>query len=285
MLALKPFRGSEPGVADLLPWATLMDDGLVINKDGSLMAGWTFKGPDVASLTPALKNAITQRLNNASLLGDGYAFWFETVRMPAADYPPPSASHFPDPTSALIDEERRRQFMAEGAHFETGQAVVLMYTPPIRHQSYVLNRFYSGGGKAAPVSDRHVETFGRACQSLEDILADVLINFRRMGRLDYVDRNGREHTQDELVNFLHRCLTGEDYGVNIAPGAMHLDGIIGGQELWTGDSPKLGRMFTACIGIEGFPAESYPFILDELSDLPFAYRFSSRFILLSDQTT
>ncbi|MEJ2118521.1 MAG: transporter, partial [Alphaproteobacteria bacterium] len=281
MLALNTFRGTEPGVADLLPWATLMDDGLVINKDGSLMAGWLFKGPDVASLTPAMKNAITRHLNNTGLLGDGFAFWIETVRMPAADYPRAEHSHFPDPVSAAIDEERRRQFLAEGAHYETGQAVILVYRPPIRHQSRIISSLYSGGGEAAPVGDQQVEIFQRACQQLEDILGDVLLNFRRMGALRFVDRNGREHHQDELVNFLYRCLTGDENGLNIPPCAMHLDAIIGGQELWTGDMLKLGERFIACVSIEGFPAESYPFILDALSDLPFAYRFSSRFILLS----
>ena len=30
MLALKPFRDAAAGVADLMPWATLMADGVIV---------------------------------------------------------------------------------------------------------------------------------------------------------------------------------------------------------------------------------------------------------------
>ena len=54
----------------------------------------------------------------------------------------------------------------------------------------------------------------------------------------------------------------------------------GGLDLWGGDTPKLGDKFITCIGIEGFPAESYPGILDVLDHLAIPYRWSSRFIYL-----
>ena len=49
MLALRRFRTREPGLADLLPFAALIDSGLVLTKEGALIAGWFFRGPDVAS--------------------------------------------------------------------------------------------------------------------------------------------------------------------------------------------------------------------------------------------
>src|SRR5271157_1249405 len=41
-----------PGTADLLNYAALIDDGLVLCKDGSLLAGFFFRGPDQESATP-----------------------------------------------------------------------------------------------------------------------------------------------------------------------------------------------------------------------------------------
>ena len=38
MLALKMFRNQAAGVADLLNWAALFEDGVVQNKDGSFLA-------------------------------------------------------------------------------------------------------------------------------------------------------------------------------------------------------------------------------------------------------
>ena len=61
---------------------------------------------------------------------------------------------------------------------------------------------------------------------------------------------------------------------------MYLDHYMGGQELWPGDTPKIGDKFIAVVAIEGFPPESWPLILRRLTALPIALRFSSRFIFL-----
>jgi type IV secretory pathway VirB4 component len=44
--ALKKHQGKEKGLSDLLNEAALVDDGIVLNKDGSLAAGWFYRGPD-----------------------------------------------------------------------------------------------------------------------------------------------------------------------------------------------------------------------------------------------
>jgi len=46
MAALKRFRATGPSFADLVPYAGLVDNGVLLLKDGSLMAGWYFAGPD-----------------------------------------------------------------------------------------------------------------------------------------------------------------------------------------------------------------------------------------------
>lgn len=51
MVALRHFRNSRPSFADLVPYAGLVDDGVILLKDGSLLAGWYFAGPDSESST------------------------------------------------------------------------------------------------------------------------------------------------------------------------------------------------------------------------------------------
>lgn len=282
MLSLKQFRSKAKGVADLLPWAALIDEGVILNKDGSLMAGWFFRGPDAASMTPEERNYLTSRVNNSlARMGSGWALWFEAVRMDAASYPAPEESHFPDPITEMIDEERRRSFMREAAHFETEHALVAMYTPPFGRDTRILDFIYDDDGhqKNIPPSQRHMEYFKRGCNDIEDSLSDIL-KIRRMKGFEYTDPYGREHLQDELVNFLNYAMTGELTGLNIPPCAMYLDALLSSQELWPGDTPKLGERFFTCIAIEGFPAESFPLILDSLMDYPVAYRFSTRWLPL-----
>jgi type IV secretion system protein VirB4 len=54
--------------------------------------------------------------------------------------------------------------------------------------------------------------------------------------------------------------------------------LLGGQDLWGGVIPRIGRNFIQVVALEGFPLESYPGMLNTLSELPVEYRWSTRFI-------
>jgi type IV secretory pathway VirB4 component len=81
---------------------------------------------------------------NAALsrLGNGFALWIDALRLPSVTYPEPSVSHFPDSVSWGIDEERRRHFLEQGAHFESEQALLVQYTPPVRRKSRMADFVY-----------------------------------------------------------------------------------------------------------------------------------------------
>jgi type IV secretion/conjugal transfer VirB4 family ATPase len=283
MLALKQYRDRAKGVVDLLNWAALIDDGIVLGKDGSVLAGWFFRGPDVASMTASERNYLSTRINAAlTRLGGEWALWFDAVRLPAASYPDTSRCFFPDPISRMIDEERRAQFLAEGAHYETEHALILSYTPPLERRSRIIDLIYDdddpGASQASP-SERQLGHFKRTLDEIEDALADLL-QLQRMSGFTVEDTDGSSHLRDELVNYLQFCLTGELAGLTIPPCPMYLDAVIGGQELWAGDTPRIGDRFICCLAIEGFPHESYPLILSVLDDVAVAYRFSTRFLPL-----
>ena len=105
MRNLAEYRSKSQRAADFLPWAALVDRGVVLNKDGSFQRTARFRGPDLESATPAELVAAAQRLNNAlRRLGSGWALFVEASRQTAQRYPD---SKFPDPVSALVDTERK----------------------------------------------------------------------------------------------------------------------------------------------------------------------------------
>ncbi|HEY2616721.1 MAG TPA: hypothetical protein VGI78_05230 [Acetobacteraceae bacterium] len=262
-------------MADLLNWSHLVAPGVVLCKDGSLLAGWFYRGPDIASSTDNERNWLTGRVNAAlSRLGNGWATWVEAARLPASDYPPRELSHFPDPVSRLVDEERRRQFMREGVHYESEYALIVQYTPPLRRKSKLVDVIYDDDpSEASSPADRILQQFEKALSDLEDAIGDA-VQLRRMLSFVMTDRHGQDHFRDELVNYLHFALTGENVSLNIPPAGAYLDAVLGGRELWPGDTPRLGDLFICCAAIEGFPAESFPGILDALDHLPIHYRWS-----------
>src|ERR1700736_115585 len=124
MLNLAEYRKKPQTLADFLPWAALVAEGVVLNKDGSLQRTARFRGPDLDSATPAELVGTTARLNNAlRRLGSGWAIFVEASRDAAQSYP---LSDFP----ALIDAERRAQFEEQGAHFESAYYLTFVFLPP-----------------------------------------------------------------------------------------------------------------------------------------------------------
>jgi len=50
-MELKRHRSSGAGFADLLNHAAMVDDGVIVGKNGSFMAAWLYEGEDNASST------------------------------------------------------------------------------------------------------------------------------------------------------------------------------------------------------------------------------------------
>lgn len=281
MLALQHFRSKAAGLPDLLNYAALIDEGIVQGKDGSLMAGFFFRGDDAAVATPAERNYLTSMVNTyLARFGAGWAVWTDAARLDSPGYPAPELSHFPEPISAMIDAERRAGFERQSSHYETEYGLVVQYLPPLRRESRLGELVYDDDGRddTAP-GDRQLAEFKKRLLDLEDGLSDLL-HMRRMQTYRATTPEGEEYDSDELVNYLHFCLNGESLALRIPDCPMYLDAWLGMPELWPGDTPKLGDKFIACVAIEGFPGATVPGLLDMLDGLPLSYRWSSRFIFL-----
>lgn len=103
-------RTHARGLADLLLYHALVDDGILLQQDGSLLAAWSYRGPDTMSASDAEMAALSARLNSVLRLGSGWMVQCDAIRSQAPGYPDVGA--FPDPITRVIDDERRQQFTA-----------------------------------------------------------------------------------------------------------------------------------------------------------------------------
>jgi len=125
-LKLGRFRAKDAAVADLLNYAAVVSDGVVVGKNGSLMAAWLYKGGDDASSTDEERNAVSKFINAAlSRLGNGWM-----VHIDAVNYPKAANSSFPDPICAAIDNERRQYFQSLGVMYDGYFVLSLTYFAP-----------------------------------------------------------------------------------------------------------------------------------------------------------
>ena len=124
-------------------YAAVVDDGVVLNKDGSLCAAWSYRGEDLDSASAAELAALSARVNAAfARRGSGWMLHVDALRTEARGYPEVGA--FPDRTTALIDAERRTTYEAEGAHYESRYVLTATYLPPIDAQHAIAAFFVDG---------------------------------------------------------------------------------------------------------------------------------------------
>ena len=270
---------SSLGTPDLLNWAVVVADGVVLCKDGALLAAWYYRGPDLAAAPAGQRNQVVSVVNSALAgLGSEWMIHVDAGRREATGYPEEAASAFPDPVSQLIDAERRGVFSAAGGHFETTHALAVTFLPPKSARRRVVDLIFSDDAKEETPADAMVASFEAAVALLEDRLSAVLELERMRGAL-YADVSGRTHVDDALLGHLRWTLTGEaGIRVNLPACPMYLDAVIGAEELWTGIVPRIGERFVMCVAIDGFPLETFPGILSELDLLPVEYRWSTRYI-------
>lgn len=282
---LKKHQSKEAGLADLLNYAALVDDGVIVGKNGSFMAAWLYRGEDNASSTETQRELVSFRINQAlSPMGQGWMIHVDAVRRPAPGYNEGGVSYFPDAVSAAIDEERCRFFESLGTLYEGFFVITLTWFPPtLAQRQFVELMFDDDSVKPTRTSQTLglIESFKRECLNFESRLFGA-VSLTRLNSERVIQEDGTEVTHENFLRWLQFCITGLNHPVMLPKNPIYLDALIGGQELWTGVTPKLGRKFIQCVAIEGFPLESSPGILTYLAELPIEYRWSSRFIFMDN---
>jgi type IV secretion system protein VirB4 len=272
-------RTKPRGLADLLLPHALVEDGILLQQDGSLLTGWTYRGPDMMSASAAEMDALSARLNSALRLGSGWMIQCDAIRSQAPGYPGRGA--FPDCVTRVIDDERRQQFMQEGAHYESEYFLTLTYLPPLeaeeRAKGWLFDGARSRGGSQA--AEQILERFSNRVDLFENVFGQ-LFQTERLKRLTFTDEYGCLHAQDRLLRYLRRCVSGEDHPFALPEFPGYLNEILACEDLHGGIEPRIGTKHMRVIAIDGFPKMSSPGILRELDSLPIEYRWNTRAILI-----
>ena len=267
MMNLAEYRNKPNQLADYLPWAALIAPGVVLNKDGSFQRTVSYRGPDLESATEAELVGVSARINNIlRRFGSGWSLFFEATRVPSKPY---HESTFPDPASWLVDQERKWNLDADGSHFESRYHLTLLFLPPE-------DRANRGEGLLYETSDRskkrveyrdHLKSFINETDRAIDLLANILPEARTLD-------------DTETLTFLHQTISNKAHVVAVPDCPAYLDAILPDTPFLGGMEPMLGDKHLRMLTILGFPNMTTPGILDELNDLGFDYRWSTRWISL-----
>ena len=266
MLNLREYRHHADRLADHLPWAALVAEGVILNKDGSFQRTLAFRGPDLESATQAELISACARANNVlRRFGTGWALFFEAERREALGYPD---SRFPDAASWLVDEERRAGFEAEGAHYESRFHLTLTWLPPADSSD-------SAGRSLVerPDSDKGRDWRG----ALATFIAETT---RALDLFATFMPEVRALSSAETLTYLHGTISERRHPVAVPDTPIYLDVILVDTPLTGGLEPMLGGVHLRTLTVIGFPNMSRPGILDALNETDFPYRWVTRFISL-----
>ncbi len=273
MLSLREYRTRADRLADHLPWAALVEEGIVLNKDGSFQRTLAFRGPDLESATQAELMSACARANNVlKRFGTGWALFFEAERCEAMGYPP---SDFPDPASWLVDQERRAGFEAEGAHFESHYYLTLVWMPTAdgadaAGRSLVDRPDTDAGSLAGRDWRGALASFVAETDRALDLFAAFMPEMHAL-------------SSAETLTYLHDTISNRHVSLAVPETPMYLDALLADTPLVGGLEPRLGERHLRTLTLVGFPNVSRPGIFDTLNEADFPYRWVTRFIALDKQ--
>jgi type IV secretion system protein VirB4 len=275
-------RVKPRGLADLLLPFALVDDGVLLQQDGSLLAGWSYRGPDMMSAAAAEMDALSARLNQVLRLGSGWMVQCDAIRSRAPGYPEHGA--FPDPVTRVIDDERRQQFMDEGAHFESDYFLTLTYLPPLEAEERAKGWLFEGRGaySSQKTAMQHLDNFRLRVDAFENVFGQ-LFQAERLRLVKLPDDCSGQQLYDTFLRYLRRCISGNDHPFALPEIPCYLNEILACEDFFGGMEPRIGRKHIRVVAIDGFPRMSTPGILRELDQLPIEYRWHTRAILIDPQ--
>jgi type IV secretion system protein VirB4 len=250
--------------SDLLNWYGLIDNGVVLCKDGTVLAGWYLEGIDTEPMDGETVAAHTDILARViGEFGEDDGFWVDLARRPLQSYRT-AEYDFAAPVLQELERERAAYFETSDNNYANRITLVYQWMPPRKHKTL----------------ESCLKAFEPQRKLVEDRFS-ALYKMKRMGkRVDRDDHHDIPFARDELMGRLVSSLQGRFSKVNIPSIPCYLDRVVATE--WHHGNPQSlplvnGRPM-AVIAIDGFPKKSSPEVLKFLEMLPVEYQWTTRFL-------
>jgi len=258
--------------AELLPYEGFLTPTVVVMKDGRLMGGWSYRGQDLDSSSEEELDVVVDSVNAALVqIGSGWTLHVDVMRFPVSNYP---ESSFPDPTTKLIDEERRMFGKKDRAYFDATYYLCFSWTPYTDAGEKVKGTLFGVSDSAKKIDPMdQVLKFNAVMDSIGSLLSTRVHLSRRLAG-------------DDLLTYIYRTIVGTykkgDYEkITLPEPGMFLDEYIGFcvGGVYAGLEPKVGETHVRVI-VPGIPQSTYPGVVDFLNSISSSYRWSTRYVLM-----
>ncbi len=263
MFPIKEYTNGPAGFPSLINYFEFVSEGVVLNRDGSLLGCFYYSGPDMDSSLGQEEDQLSVQVNGIfQTFGNGWSVHFDLIRVPAIEYP--KENYFDNPTSLLIEKKRRAEYEREGEHFENTYIISFCFLPSVAENKSISNFLVKNAQKDdQPSINFVINIFNQKLAEFEGSIGNR-IHIRRMASL-------------EMMTFLHRCISGQKHEMPIPEIPCYLNHYLGAHEFVAGHELMVDDNHVGVITLTQFQYDNFTGILSFLSTLPFEYRFSARF--------
>lgn len=293
----KDYHDSARTFAEILPWMIQVTPGLVLNKDGSLLACYTYSGVDLEGLLIQDVDHYAQLVEHAMRSFDErITLWWTADRRRTREYP---AATFPDPIGAMIDDLRRTEFQS-GSHYKNSYSLSVLFSPPggserffdrVSHYSTREGMpIWSAFGHAVKAHFDKKNAFAHVAAELDgmiDVFEEILNNF--VGTISEV--RPRRLEGPALLSFLHSRTNPLTAGqpVNTPRFPVYLDAFMADSTLYVGpDYLKFENdrsIYATAASVKDWPEMTHPGLLDVLMTVPGEVTMSQCFRFLDQDAS
>ena len=261
-------------MSEKLNWAHRIDAGVVLCKDGSMIAGWDMIGIDPEGAEETVLEAHAQQMARAMMTGvEGITFWTifarknyrgEQAKFLDSERLPPAVNY--------LEHEQHLLLTAPGVAFENSIKLFMSWHPA-KHDKNI---------------ERDLQDFKQHCDTLEARLGHV-VDLTRLKTVTHHQHEGSSFQQDALVSALSELTHGAPMKLrqSDATRGMYLDSLLAPEyrqcsflsEAYINDRP------VSLISIVGYPQEYETAAVGVLEQLGFEYHWVSRFTPLNQAQT
>ena len=263
---IKEYQDEKKKLSTYIPWIAMIDEGVILNKNGTFQKTLKFRGYDLDSATIYELQNSNGRLNNILARFEGnWTMHIEARRVHSKEYESTEIENF---ALKLIDNERKSKFQS-GTYFESEYYLTLTYLTPVDTEKKLKN-FFIEEEKTAENIDKSLENFKKEFKEIKGLFKDLFLEVQELSK-------------EETYEYLHSCVSIKNHKIIVPEVPMYISNYLCDSDMVGGLKPKLGNKHMRCISLQGFPNFTVPCMFDELNRLGFEYRWVTRFMFLSKQ--
>ncbi|MGF6906833.1 hypothetical protein [Fusobacterium sp. PH5-44] len=272
MKIFKGYKNKPHRIVYDLPYAYVINESVILNKNGSLQSTFMFRGRDLDSCTIYELESISDRLNNVlKRLQEDWAFHVEARRYKSKAYV--KKDNIKEYPTLIIDQERE-DFFKSGTHYESDYYITFTWFVPEDSKKKLESVFFTKSDE-----DRVLTSFEESKKYYENEVTNIFLLLKE------IFSEIKLLTTQEMLSYYHSCVSDDEYfPIEVPKYNVMIDNYICNSRLLTGVEPMIGNKFFRVVSIHNLPNETYEGILDRLNRLAIEYRWVTRYIPLDKLT-